>query len=87
MAQEYGQNRDKDPLHVRHSELKRFSGLSPFRSECPVCKSGVLLVGREKGTLNLLRYDNCISCGQRVVYVDRDIAGETLYPLNTGTAS
>lgn len=82
MAKAYCQNLDKPPLHVRHSELKRWCAeRSHFRSECPVCPDGLLMVGRESGTLNLLRYDNCITCGQRVVYLDLDIAGELLYPI------
>jgi hypothetical protein len=74
-------NLDKPVLHIRHTELKRASEDSFFRSMCPVCENGVLLVSREPKMLNLARFDICISCGQRVEYLDQDIAGELLYPL------
>ncbi len=74
-------NLDKSPLHVRHSELKRASEESLFRSECPACPKGVLLVCRDQTTYELLRDDRCVLCGQHVIYSDRDIAGQLLYPV------
>ena len=56
-------------LHVRHADLKRVDD-SPYRSQCPACKQGILLVGRDRHTLLLLQGDNCIACGQRVYYDD-----------------
>jgi len=73
-------NIDKPPVHIAHSDLTRFQDDSAYKSECPACDRGVLAVRREPGTLNLLRADNCLGCGQRVVYTDRAINGETLYP-------
>jgi hypothetical protein len=72
------ENIGKEPVFVRHSELSRVqavdgSGASPFRSWCPVCEQGILLVGRETMTLN--RVDRCIVCGQLFVYEDADIEG------------
>ena len=81
MSKIFGQNVDKEPLRVLHSGLKRISSESSFRSECPTCKSGFLLVGRDRNNFNLLRNDSCILCGQRVVYLDRDIAGEILHSV------
>jgi hypothetical protein len=78
---EVGQNLNQPPLHVRHSELKRVSEESVFRSECPVCKRGYLLVLRDQKTFQLSRYDTCTFCGQPVIYSDRDIEGFLLYPM------
>lgn len=54
---------------IKHSELER-TGESPFRSVCPFCKEGTLLVQREKKTLKLKANDFCILCGQHVIYSD-----------------
>jgi len=62
----------KNLIYVRHSDLKR-SGASAFRSICPSCKTGVLLVRRiQKGSFKLSRLDNCIQCGQEFFYTDDD---------------
>jgi hypothetical protein len=59
---------------VQHGKLTR-SGESPYRSKCPVCKEGLLLIARlDNGDLNKL--DSCIRCGQRFVYEDDTINGE-----------
>jgi hypothetical protein len=73
------ENLNKPLLRVRHSELARATSESLFRSECPACEGGLLLVHRDQG--KLVRFDHCISCAQRVEYLDRDIAGEILYPI------
>lgn len=81
---EVGQNLNQPPLHVRHSELKRVSEDSAFRSECPVCKEGILLVMQAQDLrkrYRLSRYDACTFCGQPVTYSDRDIEGFLLYPI------
>jgi hypothetical protein len=72
-------DREDSTIEVLHSELKR-SGTSIFRSYCPTCKEGLLLV-RRNADMKLSRYDHCVFCGQKVVYMDRDIAGALLYPL------
>jgi len=60
-------NLNKPPITVKHSELKRVSN-SPYRSECPICKKGVLLMQRDQKTFKLLNKDRCILCGQLVIY-------------------
>lgn len=62
-------NVDKEPIHIKHSELKRV-GDSIFRSECPACKEGVLLVARDNDTLVLEEIDRCLLCGQIFIYND-----------------
>lgn len=56
-------------IEIAHKELTR-TGDSPFRSICPICKKGSLLVGRNQKTFELLEYDNCVLCGQKVRYTD-----------------
>ncbi len=74
-----GANFDKTPIHVRHRDLERSTQDSPFRSYCPVCGGGVLLVHRHNdGQLN--RADRCTLCGQEFFYEDPDIAGLALVP-------
>ena len=65
-----GINKDAPAIMVPHSTLTRASEESVFRSDCPVCKKGVLLVGRDQETFELLEQDRCILCGQVVVYTD-----------------
>lgn len=77
----FGQNIDKDPIRVRHDELSRVDySDSPFRSWCPVCDKGILLVGRNQKTFQLSRVDRCTGCGQIVIYTDDDIHGVSLLP-------
>jgi len=77
-------------LRVKHADLKRLTDASPFRSWCPVCDQGVLLVRRlDFGTLGLSKIDNCSLCAQRVIYEEDEIAGEKLampLPTNMGEA-
>jgi hypothetical protein len=62
------------PRKIRHSELKRWSE-SDYKSECPDCDQGILLV-RRNSDFSLSRIDNCISCGRVFEYIDDDINGE-----------
>jgi hypothetical protein len=73
------ENANRSVLHVRHSELRRVSEGSSYRSECPACSDGLLLVRRDDKTFVLLREDMCVSCGQIVVYDDQEINGELLH--------
>lgn len=57
-------------IKVRHSDLKRFCPESIYKSECPNCKRGLLLMRRDQNTGKLLEYDNCIQCGQIFIYTD-----------------
>lgn len=54
---------------IRHADLKRL-GDSAYRSECPECKEGVLLVCLDQRTLKLLEIDRCVLCGQQFRYLD-----------------
>lgn len=74
-----GANIGKDPVQVSHTQLERVSDESLFRSWCPVCEKGILLVSR-LDTGGLSRVDRCTLCGQLIVYEDDDIAGIPLLP-------
>jgi len=70
LEKETGINLHNPPIQVVHAHLKR-TGESPYRSECPFCFHGVLLVGRdEKAGFRLMAADTCICCGQAVEYLD-----------------
>lgn len=71
-------NLSRPTVSVLHSELTR-SGDSAYKSDCPVCKEGILSVSREEGTMRLVRTDFCRLCGQTFRYLDRSIAGEPLW--------
>ena len=60
----------EEPIHVKHAELKRVSSYSMYRSYCPKCKDGMLLVNRDQDTFELAAEDRCVSCGQPVIYDD-----------------
>jgi hypothetical protein len=72
-------NLDNPIVQVRHSELTRADD-GVFKSECPVCNRGLLLVRRGED-LKLSRYDRCVSCGQSFCYTDESIAGQALEPI------
>lgn len=69
-------NLNAEPIKVKHSELTRFDPESAYKSECPVCETGLLLIYRDSITLKLVRTDRCISCAQTVIYTDAEINGE-----------
>ena len=58
--------------HVNHADLKR-EGDSAYKSTCPMCEEGMLLVYRNPATLVLEEHDRCIHCGQAFIYDDIDI--------------
>ena len=64
-----GINIDKPPIHVRHADLERQDN-SSFRSDCPACKVGSIPVRRNMETMEIEPIDNCLLCGQTVVYDD-----------------
>ena len=66
---EIKKNLTMPPLEVKHKELRRI-GDSMFRSECPICNTGVLLFQRDSETLKLKKNDNCVGCGRRFIYID-----------------
>ncbi len=61
-------NIDAPVLHVRHADLTRTDD-SMFRSNCPVCRLGILMV-RRSDRFRLMALDCCIRCGQQVIYDD-----------------
>lgn len=63
-------NRDKEPISVKHAELERMSDNSPYRSMCPACERGALMMRRNDETFELLAEDNCLYCAQKVIYED-----------------
>lgn len=71
-------NRDSPVLSLLHSSLRR-SDDGAFKSECPVCEGGVLLVNRHYRLRSITSLDRCVSCGQRVVYLDDKIGGEDVF--------
>jgi hypothetical protein len=64
-------NITKSPINVKHKDLKRY-GDSRFKSKCPECDEGMLLVYRDPQTFKLLANDICIFCGQKFIYTDID---------------
>jgi hypothetical protein len=65
-----GVNISEPTMEVSHSELTRSDDASDYRSICPVCEHGVLLVQRDTDTMELMAEDICILCGQRFTYSD-----------------
>jgi len=72
MKEIVGSNLYNNPISVKHAELERVGDNSIFRSVCPVCKEGMLMVRRDSKTFKLMPEDNCILCGQEVFYADID---------------
>ena len=64
-----GCNMDKPIVEVKWSELELVQS-GQYKSECPVCKKGMLLIGRDKETFELQELDMCILCGQKFRYLD-----------------
>ena len=62
-------NMDAPLLEISHQELERY-GDDMYKSFCPACQCGLLLVGRDQKTLYLKEYDRCTLCGQQVKYTD-----------------
>ena len=62
-------NYENEPIKVNHSDLKRYSSESGYKSDCPICMTGILLVGRNDD-FSLSENDICVACGQRFVYKD-----------------
>lgn len=54
-------------LELEYATLERATDESAYRSICPICLHGVLLV-RRNDDMRLSNHDNCILCGQRVHY-------------------
>ena len=71
-------NATKDPIRISHASLERWGENSAYKSKCPECKDGLLLIHRDPN-LNyaLVRADRCVSCGQQVYYTDDAVNGES----------
>lgn len=65
-----GKNINELPIHIEHVKLTRCNDESRFRSNCPVCKEGVLVCMRHSETFILVAKDTCSLCGQRFIYDD-----------------
>lgn len=67
-------NLGKTTIPVYHSRLCRAYDDSAYKSLCPCCENGLLLVYREKESPYKLKKDDmCICCGQTFSYLDIDI--------------
>ena len=69
-------NIHKPPMEVYHSGLQVFDG--DYKRTCPACGVGLLLVKRDMNTFHITRDDRCTLCAQHIVYLDDEIAGESL---------
>jgi len=63
-------NLNSPVVKIYHSKLKRV-GDSYYKSECPFCDEGILLVRRElHNDFKLSAFDRCVCCAQQVEYLD-----------------
>ncbi len=58
-------------IEIIHSSLVR-TDESRYRSKCPTCNKGILLVQRNMETGEIVPLDICTLCGQRYIYTDID---------------
>ncbi len=63
-------NIDNKPIKIYHKNLERYDEESIFKSICPICENGLLLLARGKETFKLLSHDRCTLCGQIFIYED-----------------
>ncbi len=63
-------NTEKEAIDVYWSQLKSADKYSVYKRECPFCENGMLLLGRNRETMQLDEYDRCIGCRQRIRYLD-----------------
>jgi len=76
MPVEVGCNVKKPIREVRHADLTRSSSESDYKSDCPVCGEGILLVSRPPQKFTLNRYERCTLCGQAFWYTDAGVGHE-----------
>lgn len=67
-----GSNICKPLIKVKHRYLLRSNEESIYRSICPICELGALLIRRESVGGALSKTDTCILCAQQFEYVDLD---------------
>ena len=68
-----GSNINEAAITVRHQDLKRAGRAGDngiYRSVCPKCKIGILLMRRDQKTGELIEDDHCMLCGQYFIYSD-----------------
>ena len=70
-------NKDRAVEYVDHQDLERV-GDSAFKSECPFCNHGILLMRRDD-QFRLLKFDSCCLCAQKVYYNDDEVGSSTLH--------
>ena len=63
-------NMNAPVIEVNFLDLQKANENSLFKSKCPVCEDGLLLIYRDQKTGELQEYDRCIACGQSVKYLD-----------------
>ena len=63
-------NLKKPAVLVRHADLKTAVRGSAYKRLCPVCKTGMLMVTRNRKTMKLEAIDRCTECYQEVRYID-----------------
>lgn len=71
-TRKYCENVNKPPIRIRHADLVRSSPDSLYRSKCPACPDGALLVQRNPETIAIEEVDFCVACAQTFVYTDID---------------
>lgn len=76
-------NATKPVIPVYWSQLRPVTEKS-YKRDCPFCENGLFLVGRDRGMLELEEIDGCISCGQRVLYLDIEKMRERDWAHKTG---
>ena len=81
-----GENLDKKTRLISHASLERVSDDNKFRSWCPVCNQGILLVSRDPSLTSVSRRDRCTMCGQAFLYEDSHIVTLRCY-LEAGDLS
>jgi NAD-dependent dihydropyrimidine dehydrogenase PreA subunit len=69
---------------VLHASLARLNTESAYKSICPVCPRGILLVVRHRTSFVIVNLDQCITCGQKFIYEDKFINGEPVMDLIAG---
>ena len=70
MIAKLGINFQNPPIEVSHFTLDGAGRPNQWKSECPVCGTGLLLVNRNSETLAIESYDCCTFCGQHFLYTD-----------------
>ncbi len=64
-----GENVFNSVEHVNFFDLQRYEDGS-HKSWCPVCRDGVLIMWRDPENGFLKKEDQCLDCGQRLIYDD-----------------